>query len=72
MFTLITEINNGFYTVKFDSLLIKDTVLEADAVIPPLREDDALSSDSDQEYDEDDLAYAKGLLECVCSFHYLG
>uniref|UniRef100_A0A3P8UNU1 Zinc finger CCCH-type with G patch domain-containing protein n=1 Tax=Cynoglossus semilaevis TaxID=244447 RepID=A0A3P8UNU1_CYNSE len=55
----IQEINNGFYTVKFDSLLIKDTVLEADAVIPPLREDDALSSDSDQEYDEDDLAYAK-------------
>ncbi|XP_062283419.1 zinc finger CCCH-type with G patch domain-containing protein [Scomber scombrus] len=54
----ITEIDSGFYTVKFDSQLMKDAVVEADCVIPPLREDDPLSSDSDLD-DEDDAAYAK-------------
>ncbi|XP_056130950.1 zinc finger CCCH-type with G patch domain-containing protein [Lampris incognitus] len=56
----ITEIDNGFYTVKFDSLLMKDSVVEADGVIPPLREDDPLSSESDQDDAGDgDTAYAK-------------
>ncbi|XP_029911096.1 zinc finger CCCH-type with G patch domain-containing protein [Myripristis murdjan] len=56
----ITEIDNGFYTVKFDSLLLKDALVEADGVIPPLREDDALSSDSDQDDAQDgDTAYAR-------------
>lgn len=56
------EIDAGFYTVKFDSLLLKDVVVEADSIIPPLREEDPPSSDSDVddaengEYD----AYAKG------------
>ncbi|XP_044208630.1 zinc finger CCCH-type with G patch domain-containing protein [Thunnus albacares] len=54
----ITDIDSGFYTVKFDSLLMKDVVVEADCVIPPLREDDPLSSDSDLD-DGDDAAYAK-------------
>nr|XP_019944723.1 PREDICTED: zinc finger CCCH-type with G patch domain-containing protein [Paralichthys olivaceus] len=55
----IKEIDNGFYTVKFDSLLLKDAVVEADSVIPPLREDDPLSSDSDLEDTGDDVGYAK-------------
>ncbi|XP_056239834.1 zinc finger CCCH-type with G patch domain-containing protein [Seriola aureovittata] len=57
----IKDIDSGFYTVKFDSLLMKDAVVEADGVIPPLREDDPLSSDSDLDdtVDGDDVAYAK-------------
>uniref|UniRef100_A0A3Q3XBE7 Zinc finger CCCH-type with G patch domain-containing protein n=1 Tax=Mola mola TaxID=94237 RepID=A0A3Q3XBE7_MOLML len=57
----ITEIDSGFYTVKFDSLLLKDAVVEADCIIPPLREEDPLSSDSDLDDsgDRDDVAYAK-------------
>lgn len=57
----IKEIDSGYYTVKFDSLLLKDVVVEADCIIPPLREDDPLSSDSDLDDtgDGDDVAYAK-------------
>ncbi|XP_029974198.1 zinc finger CCCH-type with G patch domain-containing protein [Salarias fasciatus] len=57
----ITEMDSGFYTVKFDSLLLKDAVVEADAVIPPLREDDPISSDSDPDdaADGDTVGYAK-------------
>ncbi|XP_023130879.2 zinc finger CCCH-type with G patch domain-containing protein [Amphiprion ocellaris] len=57
----ITEIDSGFYTVKFDSLLLKDVVVEADCVIPPLRENDPLSSDSelDDIEDGDAMGYAK-------------
>lgn len=63
MFPLNVEIDSGFYTVKFDSLLLKDVVVEADCIIPPLREDDSLSSDSDLDdtRDGDDVAYAKGV-----------
>ncbi|XP_077470957.1 zinc finger CCCH-type with G patch domain-containing protein [Stigmatopora argus] len=58
----ITGIEDGFYTVKFDSLLLKDAVVEADCIIPPLREEDTVSSDSDLENgDDDDAAYAKVL-----------
>ncbi|XP_061745268.1 zinc finger CCCH-type with G patch domain-containing protein isoform X2 [Nerophis ophidion] len=49
----ITDVQQGFYTVKFDSLLLKDAVMEADCIIPPLREEDPPSSDSDR-HDEDD------------------
>nr|XP_020491645.1 zinc finger CCCH-type with G patch domain-containing protein [Labrus bergylta] len=57
----IKEIDSGFYTVKFDSQLLKEVVVEADCIIPPLREDDPVSSESDLEDtgDGDDLAYAK-------------
>ncbi|CAJ1055308.1 zinc finger CCCH-type with G patch domain-containing protein [Xyrichtys novacula] len=57
----IREIDSGFFTVKFDSLLLKEVVVEADCIIPPLREDDPVSSDSDPEDtgDGDNLAYAK-------------
>ncbi|XP_037627886.1 zinc finger CCCH-type with G patch domain-containing protein [Sebastes umbrosus] len=57
----IKEIDGGFYTVKFDSVLLRDVVVEADSIIPPLREDDPLSSDSDLDdagYG-DDVAFAK-------------
>ncbi|KAE8293140.1 Zinc finger CCCH-type with G patch domain-containing protein [Larimichthys crocea] len=59
----IKEIDSGYYTVKFDSLLLKDAVVEADCIIPPLREDDALSSDSDLDDtgDGDEMGYAKVL-----------
>ncbi|XP_077584603.1 zinc finger CCCH-type with G patch domain-containing protein [Stigmatopora nigra] len=59
----ITGIEDGFYTVKFDSLLLKDAVVEADCIIPPLREEDTVSSDSDLDNgdDDDDAAYAKVL-----------
>ncbi|KAG7520230.1 hypothetical protein JOB18_025659 [Solea senegalensis] len=55
----VKDIDSGFYTVKFDSLLMKDAVVEADCVIPPLREDDPLSSDSDLDDTGDEAAYAK-------------
>ncbi|XP_029995552.1 zinc finger CCCH-type with G patch domain-containing protein [Sphaeramia orbicularis] len=57
----ITDIDSGFYTVKFDSLLLKNAVVEADGVIPPLREDDPVSSDSDQDDPEDFAAYGRVL-----------
>lgn len=57
----ITDIDSGFYTVKFDSLLLKSSVVEADCIIPPLREDDPLSSDSDPDDtgDGDIMGFAK-------------
>uniref|UniRef100_A0A8C5WK08 Zinc finger CCCH-type with G patch domain-containing protein n=1 Tax=Leptobrachium leishanense TaxID=445787 RepID=A0A8C5WK08_9ANUR len=56
----IKDVDNGFYTVKFDSLLLKESVLEADAIIPPLRATDS-SSSSDEDEAAEDLAYAKVL-----------
>lgn len=63
MFFVIVEIDSGFYTVKFDSVLLKDVVVEADGILPPLREDDPISSDSDQDDtgNGDDMVYAKGV-----------
>lgn len=56
----ILDIDNGFYTVKFDSPLLKDAVVEGDAIIPPMREDDLSSSDSsDQDDDHEDAVFAK-------------
>ncbi|KAK7119642.1 hypothetical protein R3I94_021462 [Phoxinus phoxinus] len=56
----ISEIEGGFYTVKFNSLLLKEAVLEADGIIPPLRQDDySSSSSSDSEDDQCDAGYAK-------------
>lgn len=54
------DIDNSFYTVKFDSLLLKEAVLEADAIIPPLRESDDSSSDEDDEDGVEDSGYAQG------------
>ncbi|KAL1265509.1 hypothetical protein QQF64_003536 [Cirrhinus molitorella] len=58
----ISVIEGGLYTVKFDSLLLKEAVLEADGIIPPLRQDDSSSSsssDSEDDTDQCDDAYAK-------------
>uniref|UniRef100_A0A672Q7N4 G-patch domain-containing protein n=1 Tax=Sinocyclocheilus grahami TaxID=75366 RepID=A0A672Q7N4_SINGR len=58
----ISEIEAGLYTVKFDSLLLKEAMLEADGIIPPLRQDDSSSSsssDSEDDSDQCDTAYAK-------------
>ncbi|CAF91942.1 unnamed protein product [Tetraodon nigroviridis] len=59
----IKEIDSGFYTLKFDSLLLKEAVVEADGIIPPLREQEPLSSDSDPDEPTDggDVAYARVL-----------
>lgn len=59
---LFPEIEGGFYTVKFDSLLLKEAVLEADCVIPPLRQDENSSSDSEDDLELCDEGYAKGLM----------
>lgn len=62
----ISEIEGGFYTVKFNSLLLKEAVLEADGIIPPLRQDDyssSSSSDSEDDTDQCDAGYAKVSIE---------
>ncbi|NXP47674.1 ZGPAT protein, partial [Heliornis fulica] len=56
----ITDIDSGYYTVKFDSLLLKEAVVEGDSIIPPLRSEDAAESDEDS---VDDSGYAKGVPE---------
>lgn len=59
--SLSPEIEGGLYTVKFDSLLLKEAVLEADGIIPPLHQDDgSSSSDSEDDTDQCDAASAKG------------
>ncbi|KAL2103259.1 hypothetical protein ACEWY4_000127 [Coilia grayii] len=54
----ITELKDAVYTVKFDSLLLKEAELEADGVIPPMRTDDPAPSESDSDEDAD-AAFAK-------------
>uniref|UniRef100_A0A384BUW9 Zinc finger CCCH-type with G patch domain-containing protein n=1 Tax=Ursus maritimus TaxID=29073 RepID=A0A384BUW9_URSMA len=54
----ITDVDNGYYTVKFDSLLLKEAVVEGDSILPPLRTDPSGSSDSDGG-DADDPSYAR-------------
>ncbi|XP_051532197.1 zinc finger CCCH-type with G patch domain-containing protein-like [Myxocyprinus asiaticus] len=57
----ISEIEGGFYTVKSDSLLLKEAVLEADRIIPPLCQDEySSSSDSEDDPDQCDGSYSKG------------
>ncbi|KAM6457932.1 zinc finger CCCH-type with G patch domain-containing protein isoform 1-T2 [Liasis olivaceus] len=59
----ITDIDSGYYTVKFDSLLLKEAVVEGDGIIPPLRSEESCSS-SESEGDElDSAAYAK-VIDC--------
>lgn len=53
------DVDNGYYTVKFDSLLLKEAVVEGDSILPPLRTDPTGSSDSDSG-DADDPSYARG------------
>ncbi|NXJ67798.1 ZGPAT protein, partial [Rostratula benghalensis] len=55
----ITDMDSGYYTVKFDSLLLKEAVVEGDSVIPPLRGEDAAESAESDEDSVDDSGYAK-------------
>uniref|UniRef100_A0A8C9L7S4 Zinc finger CCCH-type with G patch domain-containing protein n=1 Tax=Pavo cristatus TaxID=9049 RepID=A0A8C9L7S4_PAVCR len=55
----ITDIDSGYYTVKFDSLLLKEAVVEGDSIIPPLRSEDGASSAESDEDSVDDSGYAK-------------
>ncbi|XP_010212252.1 PREDICTED: zinc finger CCCH-type with G patch domain-containing protein [Tinamus guttatus] len=55
----ITDIDSGYYTVKFDSLLLKEAVVEGDGIIPPLRSEDGASSAESDEDSVDDSGYAK-------------
>ncbi|NXK08371.1 ZGPAT protein, partial [Herpetotheres cachinnans] len=59
----ITDIDSGYYTVKFDSLLLKEAVVEGDSVIPPLRSEDGAESAESDEDSVDDSGYAKGVPE---------
>ncbi|KFV01358.1 Zinc finger CCCH-type with G patch domain-containing protein, partial [Tauraco erythrolophus] len=59
----ITDMDSGYYTVKFDSLLLKEAVVEGDSVIPPLRSEDVASSAESDEDSVDDSGYAKGVPE---------
>ncbi|XP_075702269.1 zinc finger CCCH-type with G patch domain-containing protein [Rhinoderma darwinii] len=59
----ITDLDDNFYTVKFDSVLLKDAVLEADAIIPPLRESDSSSSDDEDLEGAEDSGYARVLMD---------
>lgn len=54
----VTDVDSGYYTVRFDSLLLQEAVLEGDAILPPLRAQSAASSGSDSS-DVDDPSYAK-------------
>lgn len=54
----ILDVDNGYYTVKFDSLLLKEAVVEGDSILPPLRTEAAESSDSDGG-DAVDSSYAR-------------
>ncbi|XP_063003287.1 zinc finger CCCH-type with G patch domain-containing protein [Elgaria multicarinata webbii] len=54
----ITDIDSGYYTVKFDSLLLKEAVVEGDGIMPPLRVEESSSSESEGD-EVDDAAYAK-------------
>ncbi|XP_063490152.1 zinc finger CCCH-type with G patch domain-containing protein isoform X1 [Symphalangus syndactylus] len=53
----ITDVDNGYYTVKFDSLLLREAVVEGDGILPPLRTE-ATGSDSDSD-GAGDSSYAR-------------
>lgn len=68
MFVFNTEIDSGLYTLKFDSLLLKDTAVEADGIIPPLREHLLSSeSDSDEPTNGGDVTNARGVFSVQMS-----
>ncbi|XP_060692324.1 zinc finger CCCH-type with G patch domain-containing protein [Hemiscyllium ocellatum] len=56
----ILDIDNGYFTVKFDSLLQKEIVVEGDGIMPIPQADESSSSSSE---DEGELGYAKVLDE---------
>ncbi|XP_037667200.1 zinc finger CCCH-type with G patch domain-containing protein [Choloepus didactylus] len=72
----VTDVDSGCYTVKFDSLLLKEAVVEGDSVLPPLRTEAAELSDSDSS-DADDSSHGRvvdvGAADCgSCSSAFAG
>ncbi|NXH15584.1 ZGPAT protein, partial [Bucco capensis] len=59
----ITDIDSGYYTVKFDSLLLKEAVVEADSVLPPLRSQGGDGAAESEEDSGDESGYAKAVPE---------
>ncbi|KFQ27986.1 Zinc finger CCCH-type with G patch domain-containing protein [Merops nubicus] len=57
----ITDIDSGYYTVRFESLLLKEAVVEGDSIIPPLRSQGGAEESSEDSADES--GYAKGVPE---------
>ena len=57
--SLPPDVDNGYYTVKFDSLLLREAVVEGDGILPPLRTE-ATESDSDSD-GTGDSSYARGM-----------
>ncbi|XP_067410149.1 zinc finger CCCH-type with G patch domain-containing protein [Emydura macquarii macquarii] len=55
----ITDVDSGYYTVKFESLLLKEAVVEGDGIMPPLRSEEDSSSPESEEDNVDDSGYAK-------------
>ncbi|XP_068006360.1 zinc finger CCCH-type with G patch domain-containing protein [Melanerpes formicivorus] len=45
----ITDVDSGYYTVQFDSLLLKEAVVEADSILPPLRGEAEAAQDGSAE-----------------------
>uniref|UniRef100_A0A8D0FK71 Zinc finger CCCH-type with G patch domain-containing protein n=1 Tax=Strix occidentalis caurina TaxID=311401 RepID=A0A8D0FK71_STROC len=68
----ITDIDSGYYTVKFDSLLLKEAVVEGDSVIPPLRSEDGAESAESDDDSVDDSGYAKGERVGTAGFRAVG
>ncbi|KAM6163348.1 zinc finger CCCH-type with G patch domain-containing protein isoform 2-T2 [Rhynchocyon petersi] len=56
----ITDVDSGFYTIKFDSLLLKEVVVEGDSVLPPLRMEPVESSGSEDD-EAEGSSYARGV-----------
>lgn len=61
--SLPLDVDNGYYTVKFDSLLLREAVVEGDGILPPLRTE-ATESDSDSD-GTGDSSYARGMAAAV-------
>ncbi|XP_072096562.1 zinc finger CCCH-type with G patch domain-containing protein [Mobula birostris] len=55
----ILDIDNGYFTIKFESLLQKEMVVEGDGIMPVHQTDESSSSSSSE--DEGQLGYAKVL-----------
>ncbi|XP_011372384.1 zinc finger CCCH-type with G patch domain-containing protein [Pteropus vampyrus] len=56
----VTDVDSGYYTIRFDSPPLREAVVEGGAILPPLRAESAASSGSDSS-DVDDPSYAKVL-----------
>lgn len=60
---LFPDMDSGYYTVKFDSLLLKEAVVEGDSILPPLHPaaEESSSSDSSDTDSDGGSSYARGI-----------